>query len=308
MMKGYVLGSPYYMSPEQVRRRKEVDHRSDLWSLGVIVFQCLTGRLPFDSQELGELLVAICSEDIPPASQIVPELGPVMDQFLVRALARAPEERFQSAQVFARAFHAAASATGALHALHAAASASGAPHALHAAASAAGARPVLENAAAPPPAGPGAPAGTLAPFGGTLARPPGRGRTVGLPMALLGAAVMLGLILLTAQRSPAPDATPATAGEPAAHSPAATPPAAAPAPAQPASEGSASAQPAPAQPASAGAASAPQGTVDPGAPPATTWDTLDASAPASSSQKPAPRRAPAPTRPRKPEHDPLDHM
>jgi serine/threonine-protein kinase len=263
---GTLLGSPQYMSPEQVRRSKEIDGRSDLWSLGVIVFRCLTGRLPFQSEEIGDLLVAICSEDIPTASRIVPELGPVMDELLARALAREPVERFQSAQAFAHAFRAATSATGW--------------------------RPGLEIKAALPARVPGAPIGTLAPSGGTVASTPGRGRAVGPALALLGAAGTLGLIVFTALRSATPDAPPTPAAEPAA-----PPPAAAPAPAESASAGAADRL-----------GSAEGGAADAVAPPATTPEPPDASAPAPSPQKPAPPRAPAPTKPRKPGHDPLDKM
>ncbi len=99
---GTLIGSPQFMSPEQVRNAKRVDHRSDLWSLGVIIFRCLTGRLPFADDELGGLIVAICSEPIPVASQIAPDLGPSVDHFLERALTRDPERRFQSADELTR--------------------------------------------------------------------------------------------------------------------------------------------------------------------------------------------------------------
>ncbi|WP_338111462.1 protein kinase domain-containing protein, partial [Sorangium cellulosum] len=95
------------MSPEQVRRSKTMDHRSDLWSLGVIIFQSLTGQLPFPGEELGDVLVEICTGDIPVPSQLAPDLWPELDQFLARALKREPAERFQSASELAHAFAAA---------------------------------------------------------------------------------------------------------------------------------------------------------------------------------------------------------
>src|SRR5262249_18070519 len=74
------------------------------WSLGVIIFQCLTGRVPFEGEELGEVFVGICTDPIPVASQIAPDLGPSVDTFLARALARERAERFQSAAELASAF------------------------------------------------------------------------------------------------------------------------------------------------------------------------------------------------------------
>ncbi|XXT24042.1 protein kinase [Sorangium sp. So ce429] len=104
---GTLVGSPYYMSPEQVRRSKSLDRRSDLWSIGVIIYRCLTGRLPFPGEEIGEVFVAICTEDFPLPSSLAPELGPEVDRFFARALMRDPEHRFQSASELAEAFHAA---------------------------------------------------------------------------------------------------------------------------------------------------------------------------------------------------------
>src|SRR6478609_3959560 len=60
---GSVIGTPYYMSPEQARGLRSVDTRADLWSLGVITFQCLTGQLPFTGEAVGDLLVHICTSD-----------------------------------------------------------------------------------------------------------------------------------------------------------------------------------------------------------------------------------------------------
>jgi serine/threonine protein kinase len=105
---GAIIGSPRYMSPEQVRNSKCVDHRSDLWSLGVILFRCVTGRLPFAASEVATLILEICAEPIPTPSSIAPDLGPAVDRFFARALARSPDERFQSARELAEAFAAVA--------------------------------------------------------------------------------------------------------------------------------------------------------------------------------------------------------
>lgn len=97
---GSFLGTPYYVSPEQARG-KVIDHRSDLWSLGVITFQCLTGRPPFESEALGELMGLILYEDLPKPTERNPELPPAIDDWWQRAASRDPEQRFQSAKELA---------------------------------------------------------------------------------------------------------------------------------------------------------------------------------------------------------------
>jgi serine/threonine-protein kinase len=94
---GSVLGTPYYMSPEQARGLRSVDHRADLWSIGVIAFRCVAGRLPFEGEAIGDLLVKICTAPLPVPSQSVPGLPPAFDAWFARALGREPSERFQSA-------------------------------------------------------------------------------------------------------------------------------------------------------------------------------------------------------------------
>jgi serine/threonine protein kinase len=105
---GTLVGSPRYMSPEQARGVKELDHRSDLWSLGVIAFRMLTGELPFPGTEIGDVILKICTEPAPVPSRLVFGLSPEIDRFFVRALERDPDKRFQSAREMAQAFAAAA--------------------------------------------------------------------------------------------------------------------------------------------------------------------------------------------------------
>ncbi|WP_437981253.1 protein kinase domain-containing protein [Sorangium sp. So ce117] len=93
---GELLGSPHYMSPEQVRGEKDIDQRSDLWSLGVILFYGVTGELPFQGAQLGAVIANILVGQVPSASLIAPDLPPEIDAFFARALARERAERFQS--------------------------------------------------------------------------------------------------------------------------------------------------------------------------------------------------------------------
>ena len=98
---GTLLGSPRYMSPEQARAPRGVDPRSDLWSLSVIAFRALTGSLPFTADEVGELLLQICTEPAPAPSSIQADLGTDFDGFFARAFARDPQDRFQTARELA---------------------------------------------------------------------------------------------------------------------------------------------------------------------------------------------------------------
>jgi len=99
---GSLLGTPYYMSPEQVQGNKEVDYRSDLWALGVIAFEALTGRKPFQSDGLGDLVLQICVRRPPVPSEAAP-VPPLFDPWFAKATAREPGERFQSARELATA-------------------------------------------------------------------------------------------------------------------------------------------------------------------------------------------------------------
>jgi serine/threonine-protein kinase len=85
------------MSPEQAQGNKAVDTRSDLWSLGVIVFECLTGKRPFYSDGLGDLVLQICVREIVVPSQVA-DVPPGFDAWFSRAVARDPDLRFQSAR------------------------------------------------------------------------------------------------------------------------------------------------------------------------------------------------------------------
>jgi eukaryotic-like serine/threonine-protein kinase len=94
---GSLVGTPNYMSPEQARGNRNVDHRSDLWSLAVIALECLTGKRPFESAGLGDLLIQIVASPIPRLTEFAPELPPGLQHWMDKALERDPNQRFQSA-------------------------------------------------------------------------------------------------------------------------------------------------------------------------------------------------------------------
>jgi serine/threonine-protein kinase len=108
---GAVLGTPHYMSPEQALGSKTLDHRTDLWSMGVIGFECLLGQVPFDGDTLGALIVAICTQPLPVPSDRG-DVPPGFDAWFARACAREPAERFASPRQMADEFAALHGATG----------------------------------------------------------------------------------------------------------------------------------------------------------------------------------------------------
>ena len=94
---GALLGTPYYMSPEQASGKRKVDHRTDIWAMAVIAFECLVGRRPFEEQTLGALLLAICSEPAPVPSQWG-QVPAGFDEWFARGVAKDPDQRFGSAR------------------------------------------------------------------------------------------------------------------------------------------------------------------------------------------------------------------
>ncbi len=92
---GMVLGTPSYMSPEQLSGKK-VDGRSDLFSLGVMMFQLVTGRLPFQGESMATLMFKIANEPHPKPDTIRPELPRCVTVIINRALAKDPEKRYQT--------------------------------------------------------------------------------------------------------------------------------------------------------------------------------------------------------------------
>ncbi len=100
---GAILGTPYYMSPEQCQG-KSVDPRADVYSLGVILYQMVTGRLPFEGQSLGELLMAHMSRPPPPPRTFEPSLPPGAEEALLQALAKDREQRFSRVEALVTAF------------------------------------------------------------------------------------------------------------------------------------------------------------------------------------------------------------
>jgi serine/threonine-protein kinase len=99
---GLVIGSPSFMSPEQLAGA-QVDGRSDLYSLGVMLFQLLTGRLPYEGASMGELLRAVAGGPARDIRQLRPDAPPALAELLARALHKTPQQRFADGHQFAAA-------------------------------------------------------------------------------------------------------------------------------------------------------------------------------------------------------------
>ncbi|MDB4961036.1 MAG: serine/threonine protein kinase [Myxococcales bacterium] len=91
---GVLLGTPQYMSPEACESKRDIDHRTDIYALGVLLFQMMTGRLPFDGETMGEVLVKQVTA-LPPAPRgLNPAIPPSVEQILLRCLAKPVDARF----------------------------------------------------------------------------------------------------------------------------------------------------------------------------------------------------------------------
>ena len=102
---GALLGTPYYMSPEQALGGKGIDQRTDVWSLGIIAYECVTGIRPFERETLGALLMAICHEPLPEPSKVA-SVPQGFDEWFARAAARDVSARYQTAAQAAAALRA----------------------------------------------------------------------------------------------------------------------------------------------------------------------------------------------------------
>jgi serine/threonine protein kinase len=99
-LAGQMLGTPAYMSPEHFANSSHIDHRADLWSLGVIAFECMTGVRPFQGETLVSLALNVCSGKFPGASSLA-EVPDGFDAWFERAVAQDAAQRYPSARVMA---------------------------------------------------------------------------------------------------------------------------------------------------------------------------------------------------------------
>jgi eukaryotic-like serine/threonine-protein kinase len=100
---GAVMGTPYYMAPEQAKGARDLDHRVDLYAVGVILYEALTGQVPFNGDTFNELLFKIVLEEPRPLVVVVPTIDPGFAAIVTKAMARDPALRFQTAREFQEA-------------------------------------------------------------------------------------------------------------------------------------------------------------------------------------------------------------
>ena len=90
-------GTPFYMAPEQARGDRRLDHRVDLWAMGIMLYECLSGQRPFDAPNYNALLVQIQTAAPRALREVQPAVPAGLERIVERSLRKAPEERFQSA-------------------------------------------------------------------------------------------------------------------------------------------------------------------------------------------------------------------
>jgi serine/threonine protein kinase len=97
---GFFVGTPYYVAPEQVEHSRSVDVRADLYSLTCVFFEVLTGHVPYDGERAWDVVMQHLKAPVPSVCALRPELPSAYDAFMVRGLAKKPDERFQSPAEF----------------------------------------------------------------------------------------------------------------------------------------------------------------------------------------------------------------
>ncbi len=100
---GAVMGTPYYMAPEQAKGARDLDHRVDIYAAGVILYEALAGQVPFQADTFNELLFKIVLETPRPLLEVAPEVDPAFAAIAARAMAREPGQRFPTAEAMQQA-------------------------------------------------------------------------------------------------------------------------------------------------------------------------------------------------------------
>jgi len=97
---GFLLGTPHYMSPEQIREPKDAGAKSDIYSSGIVLYEMLTGQLPFNSRSLPKLIDAIYRGEKPAPSSVRPEVNAELEAIVLKAMAPRMDQRYETAREF----------------------------------------------------------------------------------------------------------------------------------------------------------------------------------------------------------------
>ncbi len=227
---GSVMGTPYYLSPEQAKGGRGIDHRSDIYAVGVILYQCLAGRVPFDAETFNELLFKIVLEEPAELRSLAADVDGAFAAIVMKAMAREPDHRFQSTGEMAQAI---ADWSG----VQLGAPASFVSDSTTAARAASYGAPLVGGAASPPMQDTNTPAPFSSTGGGAQPQPSKKGGGAVIALAAVGALAVLGVGagLMMSRRTPAsepsPSVAPAASAEPATPPPSDSAPAASAAPA-----------------------------------------------------------------------------
>src|SRR5215471_4715645 len=95
---GVVMGTVSYMSPEQTRGLSTIDQRTDIWSLGAVLYELVAGRVPFEGKDVHRQIIAIQEQDAPPLSRFATGVPERLEDIVAKALAKDPDERYQTAK------------------------------------------------------------------------------------------------------------------------------------------------------------------------------------------------------------------
>jgi serine/threonine protein kinase len=201
---GAIMGTPTYMSPEQCRGAGDIDHRTDIYALGCVLFHLLCGRVPFVATTPGDMIAAHLREPPIPPSALAPEVPPGIDAIVMRCLAKVADDRYATMTELVRDLAATTGSPDVIPTIP----------------------PILPTprpsapVAAPPPA---VPLSTFASTAGeSLVRPPRRGRVLGIVIAAAAVAmVTIAIVVATSNKTP----TPTTQPDPPATAPLRIPPA-----------------------------------------------------------------------------------
>jgi len=108
--EGLIVGTPEYMSPEQARGLKDLDQRTDIYSMGAILYECITGTRPYESEHTGDLIIMVVNGGAPPVIKLRPDVSPALSAAIAKAMSRKREDRYPDVRTMRHALEAATTA------------------------------------------------------------------------------------------------------------------------------------------------------------------------------------------------------